>query len=115
MSKTLLPDILPSLVIGIPCMAQTPNACSGTGADSRAVVPDVIIGATNTQAGISTKTLSNEAGADQFPSLPGGTHKLTADLTGFQADPQRSGYNRIVVLNAPITIQNPWVPKRRDR
>jgi len=66
--------------------AQTSNATlGGTISDSSgALIPGVSITATNTQTGIVTTVLSNEAGAYQFASLQTGIYKVSAELPGFQ-------------------------------
>jgi protocatechuate 3,4-dioxygenase beta subunit len=65
---------------------QTTNATiSGTVTDpTGAAVPNVQIEAANTKTGIVFKTVSNEAGVYQFPSVQPGTYKLTAELPGFR-------------------------------
>jgi len=67
-------------------LAQTSNAnLGGTVSDSSgALIPGVTITATNTQTGIVTTVLSNEAGAYQFASLQTGIYKVSAELPGFQ-------------------------------
>src|SRR5262245_25546397 len=67
--------------------AQTANATlGGTVTDSTgALIPGVTITATNTQTGIVTTALTNEAGAYQFASLQTGSYKVTAELSGFQS------------------------------
>ena len=50
---------------------------------SRAIIPGVEIKATNTQTGIVTAALTNEAGAYVIPGLLPGVYKLTAQLPGF--------------------------------
>src|SRR5919204_5345001 len=69
--------------------AQTSNATvGGTVSDaSGALIPGVSITATNTLTGIATTTLTNEAGAYNFPSLQApGTYKISAELSGFQTN-----------------------------
>src|SRR5437870_13686833 len=51
---------------------------------SGAYVPGVSITATNTQTGVVTTALTNEAGAYNIPSVLPGTYKLTAELPGFK-------------------------------
>src|ERR1041384_2433978 len=65
--------------------AQTTNATlGGTVSDaSRALIPGVMITATNTQTGIVNTAVTNETGAYQFASLQTGTYKVTAELPGF--------------------------------
>src|SRR5262245_23919231 len=50
-----------------------------------ALIPSVMITATNTETGISTTTITNESGAYSFPSLqPGRLYTVSASLPGFQ-------------------------------
>jgi len=65
---------------------QSANATvSGTASDSsRALIPGVTITATNTQTGVVTTVLSNEAGAYNFASLQPGTYRVSAELPGFR-------------------------------
>jgi hypothetical protein len=66
--------------------AQTTNATlGGTVSDSsKALMPGVMVTATNTGTGIVSTSLTNETGAYNFPSLQTGTYKVTAELPGFQ-------------------------------
>ncbi len=66
--------------------AQTTNATlGGTVADATgALIPGVSVTATNTGTGIVSTTITNEAGAYQFPVLQPGTYKVSAELTSFQ-------------------------------
>src|SRR5262245_34632031 len=66
--------------------AQTSNATLGcTVSDvSGALIPGVTITAANTQTGIVSSVISNEAGAYQFASLQTGVYKVSAQLPGFQ-------------------------------
>ena len=59
------------LILAIALLTQTTNATlGGTISDaSGALIPGVTITATNTQTGIVTTVVSNEAGAYQFASL----------------------------------------------
>src|ERR1051326_626838 len=67
-------------------IAQTSSATlGGTVTDaSGALIPGVSITATNTQTGIVTTVITNEAGAYQFASLQPGSYKVSAELSGFQ-------------------------------
>ena len=50
-----------------------------------ALLQGVSINATNTETGVITSTLTNEAGAYTFPSLqPGKAYTVSASLSGFQ-------------------------------
>ena len=52
---------------------------------SGALIPGVSITATNTATGVSTTTVTNEAGAYTFPSLqPGRSYSASASLPGFR-------------------------------
>src|SRR5438093_851222 len=75
--------------------AQTTNATlGGTVSDAtRALIPGVIITATNTQTGIVTTVVTNETGAYQFASLQTGIYKVTAELPGFQTQT----YNQVAL------------------
>src|SRR5690242_9127705 len=66
--------------------AQSANGTvSGTASDaSGARIPGVTITATNTQTGVVTTVLSNEAGAYNFASLQPGTYRVSAELPGFR-------------------------------
>ena len=65
---------------------QSANATvSGTASDaSGALIPGVTVTATNTQTGVVTTVLSNEAGAYNFASLQPGAYRLSAELSGFR-------------------------------
>src|SRR5882724_11561491 len=67
-------------------LAQTSNAnLGGTVSDSSgALIPGVTITATNTQTGVVTTVLSNEAGAYNFASLQPGIYRISAELPGFR-------------------------------
>ena len=52
---------------------------------SGALIPGVTITATNTDTGVATTTITNEAGAYTFPSLqPGRAYRVSAALPGFE-------------------------------
>src|SRR5215475_9645559 len=67
-------------------LAQNVNATlGGTVADSTgAVIPGATVTVTGIDTGVKTTTISNEAGAYQFPSLQAGNYKVSAELSGFQ-------------------------------
>src|SRR5690348_1789566 len=75
--------------------AQTTNATlGGTVSDAtRALIPGVMVTATNTQTGIVSTTITNETGAYNFPSLQPGIYKASAELTGFQTQ----SYNEVTL------------------
>src|SRR5262249_42508833 len=76
-------------------LAQTGNGgLTGTVEDtSKALIPGVSITATNTETGVTTTAVTNEAGAYNIPSLIPGTYKLTAELAGFRG----AGYTNIAL------------------
>jgi hypothetical protein len=78
--------VLLSLLLSVTAFSQSGNAkLSGTIDDpSGAVLPGVSVSATNTDTGVVTTTVSNEAGAYNFPSLLPGPYKVSAELPGFQ-------------------------------
>ena len=67
-------------------LAQTTNATvGGTVTDpTMALIPGVGITARNVATGIVNTTITNEAGAYQFPSLQTGTYEISASLPGFR-------------------------------
>src|SRR5262245_16897355 len=75
-----------SVMLSANLFAQSGNATvSGTVADaSGALLPGVMMTATNTQTGVVSNVLSNEAGTYNFASLQPGIYKVTAELPGFQ-------------------------------
>src|SRR5262249_30799347 len=65
--------------------AQVNSSIGGTVEDtSKALIPGVTITATNTQTGVINTSVSNEAGAYNFPVLIPGIYKVTAELPGFR-------------------------------
>src|SRR5882672_8259308 len=64
--------------------AQTGNASVGGFVQdpTRAFIPGVTVTATNTQTGVATTVITNEAGAYNIPSLLPGIYKLSAELPG---------------------------------
>src|ERR1051325_7722601 len=77
----LLLVLLPGHTFG-----QSANAnVSGTVSDaSGALIPGVTLTASNTQTGVVTSVISNEAGAYNFASLQPGVYRLSAELPGFR-------------------------------
>ncbi len=60
-------------------------AISGTVTDAtRAIIPGVSVTAENTQTGVVSTTVTNEAGVYNFPSLQPSTYRVTAELPGFK-------------------------------
>jgi hypothetical protein len=89
--------------------AQTSNATLGgtVGDTSGALIPGVSITATNTQTGIVSSVISNEAGAYQFASLQTGTYTISAELPGFQTQVYNQvtlGIGQQVRLNFTLAV-----------
>src|SRR5262245_16839015 len=89
--------------------AQTSNATlGGTVSDATgALIPGVMITATNTATGIVTTLISNEAGAYQFASLQTGVYKVSAELSGFQTQTYSNvalGISQQVRLNFTLPV-----------
>src|SRR5215470_466390 len=78
--------IVISALLATQAFAQNVNATlGGTVADSTgAVLPGATVTVTGIDTGVKTTTISNEAGAYQFPSLQAGNYKVAAELPGFQ-------------------------------
>src|SRR6476659_10093132 len=76
-------------------IAQSTNATlGGTVSDeTKALIPGVMVTATNTGTGIVSTAISNETGAYNFPSLQTGNYKVSAELTGMQGQT----YNDVVL------------------
>lgn len=85
MNKVLAAAIALCFALSVNGLAQSTNSTiGGTVQDAtRAFIPGVTITATNTLTGVAATTISNEAGAYQFPSLQPGTYALSAELPGF--------------------------------
>src|SRR6266481_3743183 len=95
MGKSLVAALLLCAAVSTYSFAQTSNATlGGTVSDATgALIPGVSITVTNTQTGIVSTTVSNEAGAYQFPSLQTGNYRARAELPGFQTQT----YNEVVL------------------
>jgi hypothetical protein len=74
---------------------------TGSVADATgAVLPGVSLTATNTATGVTSTTVSNEAGAYTIPALIPGNYTLSAELPGFQ----KETYNTVTLGNA-VTVR----------
>lgn len=99
------------LCFASPVFSQTSNATlGGSAADGTgALIPGVSITATNTQTGVVSTTVSNEAGAYQFPSLQTGTYRVSAELPGFQTQTYNGvalGISQQVRLNFTLQVSS---------
>src|SRR5687767_1617605 len=66
-------------------ISQVNSAISGSVEDaSKALIPGVSITALNTDTGVDSRTITNEAGVYNFLSLLPGTYRVTAALPGFR-------------------------------
>jgi len=85
--KVLIRSICLCLVLSAVALSQGGGAqLGGVVSDStKALIPGVTITVTNTETNVSNTTLTNDAGAYNFPSLQAGqSYKVTASLQGFQ-------------------------------
>src|SRR5215471_8844840 len=78
--------LLSLLLIATNVFAQTGNgSVGGIVQDStKALVPGVSVTLTNIDTGVVNTQVSNETGAYNFPVVPPGNYKLTAELPGFK-------------------------------
>src|SRR6185369_15416763 len=69
------------------CGQSTNGSIGGTIEDAtKALLPGVTVAATNVDTGVASMSLSNEAGAYNFPNLSPGRYKVTAELSSFQTE-----------------------------
>src|SRR5256885_7143206 len=99
------------LFLSTDAFTQTTNATlGGTVSDSTgALIPGVMITATNVATGIVTTVVTNESGAYQLASLQPGTYKITAELPGFQTQLANNfvlGLSQQARLNFTLQIGN---------
>jgi Carboxypeptidase regulatory-like domain len=75
--------LIASLFLPLTAAAQS-SSLSGTVLDAQgALIPGVVITATNTDTAVTRSTISDEMGAYAFAQLPPGTYKVQAELPGF--------------------------------
>ena len=75
------------LFVGVGAVsAQTGNAQLGgiVQDPTHALIPGVTVTATNVDTNVTQTTLTNEAGAYNFPVLQPGTYRVSAELQGFK-------------------------------
>ena len=111
MRKTLAAPLLLCLVLSATAFGQSSNAAlGGTAADpTGALIPGVMITATNQGTGIVSAVVTNETGSYQFPALQPGTYKVTAELPGFQTAAYNDvslGISQVVRLNFRMQVGN---------
>src|SRR5262245_43959189 len=75
-----------ALLLSTNAFSQSSNASvSGFVQDpSQAFIPGVTVTATNTQTGVTSSSITNEAGTYTILSLLPGSYRLTAELAGFK-------------------------------
>lgn len=65
---------------------QVTAGLAGTVKDATgAIVPEVVVSATNVSTGVTTRTTSDPTGAYEFPALAPGTYRLLVEKAGFRA------------------------------
>jgi len=85
MRKAILAIALLPLLLVAQAFGQSASTIGGTVMDtSQAVLPGANITATNTQTGVVSKTVANNAGIYNFPSLQPGVYQVVAEMNGFQ-------------------------------
>jgi len=87
-----------SLFVGVTgAFAQANNsAIGGVVADAtKALIPGVTVVLTNTETGVTDTRLTNDSGAYNFPSVPPGIYKMTAELTSFRPSVQNNVEARV--------------------
>ncbi|MBI2150508.1 MAG: TonB-dependent receptor, partial [Acidobacteria bacterium] len=101
--------LLLCFVLSANALAQTANSTiGGTVSDATgALIPGVTVTARNTQTGIDTTQLTNEAGAYQFAALQSGIYEVRAELSGFQTRVRTNvvlGVSQQVRLNFALEV-----------
>jgi hypothetical protein len=85
MRRFLVLAALTLLVLPFQAFTQTNSSLSGGITDaSGAVLPGVVVKATNAGTNVVLTVTSNAAGVYNFPSLQPGEYKVSAELAGFQ-------------------------------
>jgi len=78
--------LITGMLVASSAFAQTVNgSIGGTVTDaSGAVIPNATVTAVGIDTGVTTKTTTNATGSYEFPSLPQGNYRVSAEMTGFQ-------------------------------
>ena len=99
--------LLPLLLLG-QAFGQSASSIGGTITDtSQAVLPGANVTATNSQTGVVSKTVANNAGIYNFPSLQPGVYNVVAEMSGFQTANKtdvRLGMGSQVRLNFELVV-----------
>src|SRR6478735_6681373 len=105
--RVLLTVLMCVFFAGLAFAQNSNSSLSGFVQDTtKANIPGVTVTATNTDTGVASNVLTNDAGTYNFLSLLPGTYKLTAELTGFRPSTIKDihlGSNENLRLN--ITMQ----------
>jgi hypothetical protein len=109
MKKCFFIAVVVCCLFSVQSFAQTSNATlGGTVSDaSGALIPGVGITAINAATGIVTTSVSNEAGAYNFPNLQTGTYRVSAELPGFRTQTYEKvalGLSQQVRLNFTLQV-----------
>ncbi len=109
MRKFLTAAVTLLLLVSTYTFSQTSNAqLGGTVSDATgALIPGVSVTLTNTATGVVNTTVSNEAGAYNFPSIQTGAYKVSAELPGFQTQTYNDvtlGISQQVRLNFTLQV-----------
>src|SRR5256885_13281256 len=76
--------ILSALLLApLPAAAQSSTLRGSVSDPSGALIPSVVVSATNVDTAVMRSTISDDAGAYTFAQLPPGTYKIQAELPGF--------------------------------
>src|SRR3954451_15946957 len=80
--------VLALIAVALPVWGQSTNGTiSGTVEDSsKALIPGVMVSATNVNTGVVSTAITNETGAFNMPALLPGQYKVSAELPGFRTE-----------------------------
>src|SRR5689334_5389259 len=86
--RVLKISLLALIAVAMPVWGQSTNGTiSGTVEDaSKALIPGVMVSATNVNTGVVSTAITNETGAYNIPALVPGQYKVSAELPGFQTE-----------------------------
>jgi hypothetical protein len=97
------------LVLPTQAFSQGASSISGTITDATgAVLPGVVVTATNTGTNVVTTATANAAGVYSFASLQPGTYKMSAEMAGFQTltfSDIQLGTGRQIRLNFELQVR----------
>src|SRR5262245_41104211 len=107
MLKRLFLIVLLVLSASASGFAQTGNASLGgiVQDPSKALVPGTTITVTNVDTGVTATTLTNEAGAYNFPVLQPGNYRVSAELPGFKKANSEVRLGYAVQIRVDFTLE----------